>query len=420
MTIAPPRSALNRRTVLASGLASAAILMLGSTGRVRASNAELVISSIWGSDKPFQKVVDAFNAKGLGVTAVNRFDGNYEEATAKAVTSLAAGRAPDLMVTGWKFGYFARRTLGARDFREIDAARAEAIIANFKPQVHPLVTVDGALIGLPWAMSTPVTWINRDLWVAAGLDGEIPMDITHEWLLARCAELDTGLKAKGHATYRTALDLSNNEWTSQAYIQNAGGFLLDPTGKLALDSAEAAAGMTAFAEPVKKGLWLPVDGKAQLNAFTSQALAVTTTSSAYAPLMNGQSFAAEARQFPRLDRARNMNSGGNFLAIYTANDEKANAALTFLEFAASEEGQKVWSEVGYVNTSVYDIPLMANQEAASAQLAEGLTAETIWPGSRGLEAQTVWRQWVGRILEGQASVEEALKKAQAEIAPLIA
>ena len=38
-----------------------------------------------------------------------------------------------MMTTGWKFGYFAKRTLGARDLREIDAARAEAIVANFEP-----------------------------------------------------------------------------------------------------------------------------------------------------------------------------------------------------------------------------------------------------------------------------------------------
>lgn len=406
------------KTGLATGMASAAIMSL--PGRARASDAQITISSTWGSDKPFQKVVDAFNAKGLGVTAVNRFDGNYEEATAKAVTSVAAGRAPDLMVTGWKFGYFSRRTLRARDFREIDAARADAIIANFKPQVHPLVTIDNALIGLPWAMSTPVTWINRSLWVEAGLDGDIPMDITHEWLLEQATALDAALKAKGHATYRTALDLSNNEWTSQSYIQNAGGFILDASGKLVLNSAEAATGMEAYAEPVRRGLWTPVDGATQLNAFTSQALAITTTSSAYASLMNKQDFDAVARKFPRLGAARNMNSGGNFLAVYTENDEKAQAALTFLEFAASDEGQKVWSEVGYLNTSVHSITPMANQEAATEQLADGLTAETIWPGARGLEAQTVWRQWVGRILEGQATVDEALNKASDEIAPLIA
>lgn len=408
---------LSRRAVLATGAAAAALI--GFKTRAQTSDAEITISSTWGSDKPFQRVVDAFNDAGLGVTATNRFDGNYEEATAKAVTSVAAGRAPDLMVTGWKFGYFAKRTLGARDLRGIDEARANAIIANFTPSVQPLVTIDGALIGLPWAMSTPVTWINRDLWRAAGLDPEIPMDVTHDWLMAQAAAIDTALKGK-HPTYRSALDLSNNEWTSQAYIQNAGGWIINPDGALELDTPEAVAGMTAFAEPALRGLWQPVDGRAQLNAFTGQALPIVTTSSAYAPLMTEQPFDVVARMFPRLRDTRTMNSGGNFLAIYTRDDEKAQAALTFLEFAASAEGQRIWSEVGYMNTSVHEIPPRPNQEAARAQLAEGLTAETIWPGARGLEAQTVWRQWVGRIIEGQTPVAEALTRAKADIAPLIA
>lgn len=416
----PAATIPGRRDVLKTGLAAAAILTLGA-GRGRAStDTEIVISSIWASDKPFQRVVDAFNEKGLGVTAVNRFDGNYEEAAAKALTSIAAGRAPDMMITGWKFGYFARRTLGARDFREIDAARAEAILANFVPSVHPLVTIDDALIGLPWAMSTPVTWINLALWEEAGLDPDIPMDVEHDWLLAQCRTMDEALKARGHASYRTPLDLSNNEWTSQAYIQNAGGYIIDPEGNVALDSAEAAMGMTRFAEPAHEGLWAPVDGRSQLAAFMSGALAITVTSSAGASTYNNADFPVAARMFPRIGGARRMNSGGNFLSIYTRDDERARAAMTFLEFAASAEGQRIWSEVGYLNTSVHEVPLLANHEAATRQLSEGLTAETIWPGARGLEAQNVWRQYVSRILERQMTVETALAAAKGDIERLIA
>tara|TARA_R110002124_G_scaffold114535_20_gene269411 strand:+ start:22479 stop:23735 length:1257 start_codon:yes stop_codon:yes gene_type:complete len=409
----------NRRQVLAGGLAAASMLSLAA---VRPSHAaadiELVISSVWGPDKPFQKVVDAFNAKGLGVTVVNRFDGDYQEAATKALASIAAGRAPDMMITGWKFGYFARRTLGARDFLEIDAPRAEAILANFVPSVRPLVTIDGALIGLPWAMSTPVTWINMALWEAAGLDTDIPMDVTHEWLLEQATVLDKALKAKNHPTYRTALDLSNNEWTSQAYIQNAGGYIIDPEGKLTIDSAEAALGMSKFAEPVKAGLWQPVDAATQRTAFSSGALAISATSSASASGFNALPFPVVARKFPRIGATRSMNSGGNFLAVYTRDDERAKAAFTFLEFAASAEGQEIWSEVGYLNTSVHTVPQMANQEAAAAQLVDGLTAETIWPGDRGLEAQNAWRKSVARILEGQ-DVAEALAGARSDIAQLI-
>lgn len=410
---------LTRRRVLQAGLATASVFAIGS-GRAFASDAEVVISSVWASDKPFQKVVDAFNAKKTGVNVTNRFDGNYEEAAAKALASIAAGRAPDMMITGWKFGYFAKRTLGARDFHEIDSARADAIIGNFKPQVRPLVTIDGALIGLPWAMSTPITWINMDLWKAAGLDPDIPMDVTHDWLVEQATALDAALKAKGHPTYQTAMDLSNNEWTSQAYIQNAGGYIIDPDGKVALGSEESIFGMTKFGEPAWAGLWQPVDSRAQLAAFNAQALAINVTSSA-GGYDGTASFEVVGRKFPRIADTRKMNSGGNFLAIYTTNDEQAKAAMSFLEFAASEEGQTIWSEVGYLNTSVHDIPLrLKSQEAAMAQLDDGLTAETIWPGSRGLEAQNVWRQWVARIVEKQMPVADALAQAKIEVEAIIA
>lgn len=413
-------AAAGRRDVLKSGLAAAAVLTLGA-GRGRAStDAELVISSIWGADRPFQKVVDAFNAKGLGVQVENRLDGDYQEMATKALAAIAAGRPPEMMITGWKFGYFAKRTLGARDFREIDTARAEGIIGNFRPDVRPLVEIDGALIGLPWAMSTPITWINMDLWRAAGLDEDIPMDVSHDWIVAKAQELDAALAGQGHPTYRSALDLSNNEWTSQAYIQNAGGFILSGD-EVTCDSPEAIAGMTAFAEPVKAGLWKNLDYGAQSKGQLAGAIAIVTTSSARSTTLLNSDIEFKGVKFPSLGgRPLNMNSGGNFLAIYAREQELAEASMTFLEYCASKEGQEIWSEVGYLNTSVHDIAPKPLQEAAYAQLADGLTPETIWPGSRGLEGQDIWRQWVARVLEGVVTPEEGMARAKAELETLFA
>ncbi|WP_162950370.1 extracellular solute-binding protein [Rhizobium jaguaris] len=386
----------------------------------RSADAEIVISSTWGSDKPFQKVVDAFNSKRLGVTAVNRFDGDYEAATAKAVASVAAGRPPAMMITGWKFGYFAKRTLGARDLREVNAAKAEAILANFRPSVLPLVTVDGAVIGLPWAMSTPITYINSEMWKAAGLDPQLPETPDTRWLYDSARKLDAALKGK-HPTYRSPIALSNNEWTSQSFIQNAGGFIIDPDGKLALNSPEAIAGMTEYCAPAHEGLWLPVSDKDQTAAFQSGALAICTTSSTSAVTFPFGEAKAITTKFPGLaGHARKMNSGGNFLAVYTKNKEQAEASLAFLEFCASKEGQMIWSQVGYLNTSVHDIPLINEfMKPAAAQLADGLTAETIWPGKRGLEGQAVWRKWVSRMLLKETTVSDGVKGAHDELAGLI-
>ena len=410
-------TALTRRHVLLASAALAAPAILPRA--VRASDAQIEVSSPWGADSPFQKVVDAYNAKATGVSVENRFDGDYQAMATKALAGIAAGRAPTLMITGWKFGYFAKRTLGARDLREIDAARADRIISNFVPSVHPLVTIDGSLIGLPWAMSTPISFVNMELWKAAGLDETLPQEFDADWLYAQAAQLDAALKGK-HDGYRSALDLSNNEWTSQSFIQNAGGYIIDPAGELALTSPEAIRGMELFVEPAKKGLWIPVSGKEQEAAFQSGALAITTTSSTRAVRYPGSVELATAK-FPGVPgHARRMNSGGNFLAVYARDEEKAQAAMDFLEFCASAEGQGIWAGVGYLNTSVHDVPLINDYMApAAAQLDDGLTAETIWPGARGLEGQDIWRKWVSRMLTGDVEVAQGMEQAAAELAPVL-
>ena len=399
----------------AAGLTAAALLPSLSFAK---SDISVTISSPWGADTPFQKVVDAYNAKKTGITVTNRFDGNYQQMATKALASIASGRPPEMMITGWKFGYFARRTLGARNFYDIDKAKAEAIISQFKPSVHSLVTIDDALIGLPWAMSTPVVWVNMDLWRAAGLDENIPQDVSHTWLLEQAEKIEKALGGKSHPTYRSALDLSNNEWTSQAYVQNAGGYILDGD-KVVCDSAAAIKGITAFAEPVKAGVWKNMDYTAQKKALLGGNIAMVATSSSYATTMAASDIEFKDIMFPSLDGNRHMNSGGNFLAVYARDEELAKASMDFLAFCASKEGQIIWSDVGYLNTSIHDIPHKPLQDAAYAQLKEGLTPETIWPGKRGLEGQSIWREWVSRVLQGAETPESAMAQAQKELTNII-
>ncbi|MDQ8731104.1 extracellular solute-binding protein [Bradyrhizobium sp. LHD-71] len=408
---------IGRRQFFA-GIAASAVASTITARRAWSTDAQVVISSTWGADKPFQKVVDAFNGKKLGVTVANRFDGDYEAAVAKAVASTAAGRPPAMMITGWKFGYFARRTLGARDLREIGAS--DAILAKFQPSVLPLVTIDGALIGLPWAMSTPITFINKALWQEAGLDPALPQNPDIDWLYSAARTLDGKLKGR-HPSYRSPLALSNNEWTSQSFIQNAGGHIIDPDGKLALNSPEAIAGMKAYCSPAFEGLWVPIGAKEQDAAFESGALAICTTSSTRATVFPFGAAEAVTTKFPGLaGHPRRMNSGGNFLAIYAREKEQAEASLSFLAFCASKEGQSIWSEVGYLNTSVHEIPLInAFMKPAAEQLADGLTAETIWPGKRGLEGQAIWRKWVSRMLLKEVGIAEGMKAADQELHTLI-
>ena len=398
---------------LAGGGATAAVLV--GSGPARSANASIdIVHFFSGADHPMELVIKAFNQKNLGITAVSRQEGTtYEAITQKAMAGMAAGRPPAVMTTGWKLASFAKHTLGAQDIRTA-GAEGNAILENYKPDVIKMVTVDGAVMGIPWALSTPVLYINMDHWKAAGLDpAAIPTTV--EDLYAKLAVLQ-------QKTGKSALAYEVNEWEPQAFIQNAGGDVLDANGKPVMDSPAAVYGMQKFVEAKTRGLWKPIGLGEMLTAFQAGALGAVVTSSARLSGIKAQSaFEIKLAKMPGLEgKPRRMNSGGNFLAILARNKEQQAAALQFLKFCATPEAMKLWLATGYLNTTKHDLPMPPGQEAAYAQLADGLTPETVWPGARGLEALKVHIDWISRIVNGSAPVAEGLKSSKDAVAKLLA
>ena len=407
--------AINRRrfTLAAAALASPVILPRASLGNdVKVD----LVHLFSGAEHPIQKVIKAFNDKGTGVTVVSRQDGTtYETITQKAMSAIAAGRGPAMMTTGWKLGDFARKTLGAQDFRQIFGAdRTEALLAKFRPQVRPLAAIGGVPIGLPWSMSTPVLYINQSLWTAAGLDPAAePKTVEELYPMVRQLQEKTG---------KQGLCYEVNEWLPQAFIQNAGGDVIDADGKPVMDSAAAVKGIEAFVQPRRDNLWRVMTIPEMVAAYQAGAIGVMASSSARQSVVRQTAtFDLRLIQMPGLaGLPRRMNSGGNFLAVYSKIKEQQDGAYKFMEFVASREGFEIWLATGYLNVTTNDIPVRPGNEAAQAQMEGGLTSETIWPGARGLEALTVHIDWMSKIVNGAVSVPDGLRGDRAAIEKLIA
>ena len=408
------RAVSRRRFALAAtALAAPVILPRASLGNdVKVD----LVHLFSGAEHPIQKVIKAFNDKGTGVTVVSRQDGTtYETITQKAMSAIAAGRGPAMMTTGWKLGDFARKTLGAQDFRQIFGPdRTEALLAKFRPQVRPLAAIGGVPIGLPWSMSTPVVYINQSLWTAAGLDPAAePKTVEELYPMVRQLQERTG---------KQGLCYEVNEWLPQAFIQNAGGDVIDGDGRPVMDSAAAAKGIEAFVQPRKDNLWRVMTIAEMVAAFQAGAIGVMASSSARQSVVRqGAKFDLRLIQMPGLaGHKRRMNSGGNLLAVYSKVKEQQDGAYKFMEFVSSKEGFEIWLETGYLNVTTNDIPVRPGNEAAQAQMEGGLTSETVWPGGRGLEALTVHIDWITRIVNGAVSVPDGLRSDRAAIEKLIA
>lgn len=407
--------AVSRRhfTLAAAALAAPVILPRQSLGNdVKVD----LVHLFSGAEHPIQKVIKAFNDKNTGVTVVSRQDGTtYETITQKAMASIAAGRGPAMMTTGWKLGDFARKTLGAQDFRQIFGTdRTEALLAKFRPQVRPLASIGGVPIGLPWSMSTPVLYINQSLWTEAGLDPAAePKTVEELYTMVHQLQDKTG---------KQGLCYEVNEWLPQAFIQNAGGDVIDGDGRPVMDGAAAVKGIEAFVQPRRDNLWRVMTIAEMVAAYQAGAIGVMASSSARQSVVRqAAKFDLRLVQMPGLaGLPRRMNSGGNFLAVYSKVKEQQDGAYKFMEFIASKEGFEIWLETGYLNVTTNDIPVCPGNEAAHAQMEGGLTSETIWPGARGLEALTVHIDWITRIVNGAVSVPNGLRSDRLAIEKLIA
>jgi multiple sugar transport system substrate-binding protein len=263
-------------------------------------------------------------------------------------------------------------------------------------------------------MSTPVLYINQSLWTAAGLDPKVePTTVEELYPMVRQLQERTG---------KQGLCYEVNEWLPQAFIQNAGGDVIDPNGRPVMDSPAAIKGIEAFVMPRRDNLWRAMSISEMLSAFQAGAIGVMATSSArQSGVRQASSFDLRLIQMPGLAGSpRRMNSGGNFLAVYSKVKEQQEGAYKFMEFIASREGFELWLATGYLNVTVNDIPVRPGNEAAHAQMEAGLTSETIWPGARGLEALTVHIDWITKIVNGAVSVADGLRGSREAADKLIA
>jgi multiple sugar transport system substrate-binding protein len=418
---------ISRRTVLHfAGAGVAAATAAGSTVfsplatiAKQGSNVEIefaINQSFSEPAHPAMKQIEAFNAKNLGVTVKGTsYGASYEEIMQRAQANISAGIGPAIILTGWKYALFADAALGLTDLREVGGDQTETILARFQPWVADIIRVGDKIAGLPQSVSTPILYYNKDMFAQAGLAEDVSL-ATWDDVAAATEQIKT------NTSVETPLVGGITGWSAQAFIQNNGGFILDDQYKAVFDSAEAIGGMQVWETLRNNGTYTAIPDDQQVPAFLAGSAAMYFVSSAsLASLRSNASFEIGTAEFPANGaNSKLLPSGGNFLGVYTEDEEQKAAAWKYLDFVSSTEGATIWNETGYMVATLDDIPPLPGSEPAYAQAASGLTAETIWPGARGLEALIVFADWTTKMVMGEVTVEEGMADCFAAINDLIA
>lgn len=417
-------SRINRRKFVGGAVATAAASSVFTMpAGIRAQNAPVEIDfyHIWGTPPgqqapdeahPSVRVIDLFNESQSDIKVNSITVGGYMETLQTVQAEMAAGNVPALMITPWAFLYTAREGLGIQNLGELYGDDVSELMDLLNPDVHPLVTTDaGEILGVPYAFSTPIWYYNREVLDQAGVN---PEEAWATWeSVAEHAPAIQEVLGEGNPVFAFT---GNLDWPAQTLIQSNGGLVLTD-GQPTMNSEDAMEAMQVIADLDAAGFHdHAARAEKRPNFMAGVSAFMMSSVASLRGIANEVPFEFGTLPFPTFgDKQRSASAGGSFIGMYAREEEQQNAAWEYMKFALSEEAYTIWSEIGYLNITNLDLPILEGQEAAYTQYAEGLTSETQWPGDPGAEASGVWDVYCERIWANDLSVEEGTNAAVEEV-----
>lgn len=311
--------------------------------------------------------VEKFNASQGDYVVVASHKGNYSETLNAGIAAFRAGEQPHILqvfevgtatMMSAEGAIVPVHQLMADTGKEFDP---EAYLAAVKGYY---TTTDGKMLSLPYNSSTPVLYVNRDAFEAAGLDPD--MDLS-TW-----EQVDTaleGLKAGGSSCPLTTA------WQSWVHLENLSAYHNTPFAtqengfagvdtELALNGPVQVAHISAMGEWAKDGEFIYSGRRNEGGArFRGGECALFTESSAgYAGVKAEAQFKFDIRPLPywaSVEGApQNTIIGGASLWVMAGHEAEEYAGVAeFLNFLSSSDIQADWHQnTGYlpITAAAYD------------------------------------------------------------------
>ncbi|MDD3368112.1 MAG: ABC transporter substrate-binding protein [Lachnospiraceae bacterium] len=383
--------------------------------------------------KTVEDLVSAFNESNDHIEVVAKYNPDmYKGLMQNLQAEVATGKSPAVVQIGWAFlDYFSNNFSYISPQDAIDKYDTEDptfLTGNFLPNVLELaVNSDGSQVGIPYSLSNPVLYYNKDLFKEAGLSDEGPT--TWEQVI----EYSKTIKEKT-GKYGLYIQEPADNWATQALLESNGAKFITKEGdktQATFASEEGIAAYQAWADMVADGTALNISWDEGMQAFNQGEVAMTyTTIARRANIQSSAAFDVAAVNSPVWEgKERAIPAGGCFLAITAQSEEEQAAAWEFEKYLYSIQSMAAWTEgTGYVppRKDVADSPeglktfLKENEmmKAATTQM-DSVHPWTSFPGDAGLQAEQILLDTRDQILSGSVTAQEGLTKAQDDINALL-
>lgn len=328
---------------------AAAVLMLGTTAHAQ-TEIEFWHAFSGNNGTAVDELAARFNASQDEYELMPIYTGDYSEGTQKLQAAIPGGTAPALvMLEITRYGLFAER--GAL---EPLAPMIEAAGANWTAGIRPFAIDASKYLGesyvVPFNVSTPVMYFNKDAFRAAGLDPESPPQ-TWDALLEAARILTL---REGETVTQWGLN-PPPQWVRWAMTNQAGGGWIDPDDNaVQIDSPESVRAYQTAAD------WVNVEEVASLDAaleedvsdqyFMAGRAAIDFNSTGdLAGRLEEATFDLGVAALP-CDAICAAPIGGATLGILSStSDEEKAGAWAFIEYVTSVENSAfIFAETGYL------------------------------------------------------------------------
>ena len=381
-----------------------------------------------------EELVNNFNAENDHIEVVAKYNPDmYKGLMQNLQAEAAVGNSPAVVQIGWAFlDYFSNNfdyTAPQAAIDKFDESDKNFLNDNFLPNVLELaVNSNGEQVGIPYSLSNPVLYINRDLLKEAGLNPEGPETWEEVYDFAKTIKEKTG-------KYGFYMQEPADFWAQQAYIESKNTSMLteDANGKKLLSFAtqDGIEAMQMYADMVSEGSALHISWEEGCQSFIDGNCAMLyTTIARRAVVQSGAKFDVASVKSPVWEGCeRKVPAGGCFLAITAKGDEQIAAAWEFEKYLCSIESMAAWTVgTGYVppRKDVADAENGLKQFLAENELMtpaveqmDSVVPWTAFPGDAGLQAEQMLLDMRDQILGGQISAEKGMTDTQNAINELL-
>lgn len=374
------------------------------------------------------RLVKEFNDASSDVEVTAAYTGSYDDTRLKTQAAVEAGKPPAVALMS---ANFVQEFVISGEIEPIDNLLVEnggdpkTFLDDFWPALRGNATADGKIYAIPFQNSTPLIYINADLFKEAGLDAAKPPATWTEFVEA--AQKLT--KRDGDKVVRYGFEMPGSYdylgWLTQAFTMSNGGqfFNVSTPGEVYYDQPSTRGAVQLLHDLVFKQKAMPegvIDAnQVSTDFFAGKAAMVMLSTGSLSFIRNGAKFPYTVAFVPRNQRNAVPIGGGSLIVFKGITPEQRKAAWKFMSYMTSAETLGGWSRfTGYFapRKSSYDLPEM---KAFVAEHPDALIAvkqleyAQPWLSTYNVVAvRKAIEDQVQAVLSGKKQPDEAVRDAQ--------